>query len=276
MLQRVLGEALVGPILLIAGQQIGRDVLEEAGRDLMLLQALRNARRATGIMVARVIRACMVGAGAKRYVRHGSPSLSRCACRPAAQPHIDMRLVFKGDSLVLKKPSLSFRTAECEPFADASIGEHHAMARNLAGARIAMERKAHVAGLAGLAHQAGDLYVRCNDPLGNLLLHVVHALEESLALHTDLLPRPSDETVVPGTIVSCQARLSQRQLYLAQLSHMLLIGDDNLRVFRGHEGLHANRGTQVALHELSELVDGRLAVVSALRLNTLDDKERIA
>ena len=74
----------------------------------------------------------------------------------------------------------------------------------------------------------------------------------------------------------CQARLSLRQLYLAQLSHMLLIGDDDLRVFRGHEGLHANRGTQVALHELSELVDGRLAVVSALRLNTLDDKERIA
>lgn len=73
MLQRVLGEALVGPILLIAGQQIGRDVLEETGRDLMLLQALRNARRAARIMVARVIRACMVGAGAKWYVRHGSP-----------------------------------------------------------------------------------------------------------------------------------------------------------------------------------------------------------
>ena len=50
MLQRVLGKALVGPILLIAWQQIGRDVLEEAGRDLMLLQAFRNARRAARIM----------------------------------------------------------------------------------------------------------------------------------------------------------------------------------------------------------------------------------
>ena len=70
----MLGEAAVCPILFISRLEVERDVLEEAGGDLVLLQALRDARRAAGIMVARIVRTRLVGAGAKRYIRHNLSS----------------------------------------------------------------------------------------------------------------------------------------------------------------------------------------------------------
>lgn len=70
----VLGKPVIGPILFVAGKQpLARDIAEEAGGNLVLLQAFCDARRATGVVIDGVVGAGMIGARAKWYLDHGHP-----------------------------------------------------------------------------------------------------------------------------------------------------------------------------------------------------------
>lgn len=104
--------------------------------------------------------------------------------RPAARSKVDVHGIGKHHALPQQKFTLSIGAAKRKALANAAIGKYHAMAGNLSGAWIAVQRIAHVARTPRTAGEQRHLAVRGYHPLRDLLDYLVH-----------LLKKPSDAIV---------------------------------------------------------------------------------
>ena len=99
--------------------------------------------------------------------------------RPATGAQIDVHVVLKRHTLPQQKLTLSIGAAKGKAFANATVGKHHTMAGNLAGARIAMQGIPHVPRASWTTGKQRHLTIRGDHPLGDLLDHLVHPFKKS-------------------------------------------------------------------------------------------------
>ncbi len=109
--------------------------------------------------------------------------------RPTAGGQINMHGVDKRHAFPQQKLTLSIGTAKSKTLAYAPVGKHHAMAGNLSGARIAMQGIPHVPRTSWTTGKQRHLTIRGDQPLGDLLDHLVHPFKKALRRHRSL-PSP--------------------------------------------------------------------------------------
>lgn len=107
--------------------------------------------------------------------------------RPATGAQIDVHGIGKRHALPHQELTLSIGAAKGKALTDTAVGKHHAMTGNLARARVAVQRIAHIARAPRTTGEQRHLTVRSDHPLGNLLDHLVHPLKKALRRHRMLL-----------------------------------------------------------------------------------------
>lgn len=111
--------------------------------------------------------------------RTANGSLS--SCRPATGGHVHPVIIDERNAFRLKEFALGSRAAKDESRGKTPVSKDHAVAGNLAGTRVRVQRKANVARFARLTNELGNLPIRCDHTSRNLLDHLIDPLEEAFA-----------------------------------------------------------------------------------------------
>ena len=125
------------------------------------------------------------------------------SCWPATSGQVDVHGIGKRHALPQQKFALSIGAAKGKALTDTTVGKHHAMTGNLARARIAMQRIAHIARAPRTTGEQRHLTVRGDHPLGNLLDYLVHSLKKALGRHRML---PSTRKRINHRKGACELR----------------------------------------------------------------------
>lgn len=103
------------------------------------------------------------------------------SCRPAAGSHVHPVIIDERNAFPLKEFALRSRAAKDESRGKTPVSKDHAVAGNLAGTRVRVQRKANVARFARLTNELGNLPIRCDHTSRDLLDHLIDPLEEAFA-----------------------------------------------------------------------------------------------